>query len=175
MEGILEIQKKAQLKWGVATFLSFLRYASKRGILSMEHLNHYSDILKEKQDLKEGEAILNQAIQDANQKIKSRIDASQYAPFPSFEFVDSNHQRSSVLSHLDMVERTLTEIAEAGLIDWDQEGIFFTEVVKIFSQIENNTLHPFEGLAQLAVEVEKINEKLAEQNRLPRLDLSAYE
>ncbi|MCC5832581.1 MAG: hypothetical protein JJU12_06020 [Chlamydiales bacterium] len=179
---LAQVKEKIQVKWGVELFSRFVLYAAKRGIISSSQAHTLEEELKEFAQAAIGEdppesiaGQLNQYIGRINAHFKQNIPPAKYSPFPTFSFATGGHLQSAVLDQLDMVERTLTEAAESGIIDWDKESGYFAEVLQIFSQVESRKMRPEEGMARLAGVIERINQKIDPDSALPLPDLSAYE
>jgi len=175
-------KEKTQIRWGVDLFSMFILYAAKRGTVSPSQAHTLQEELEELAQAAMGEDTpesiaeqLNQYIGMINAQMKQNIEKTKYAPFPTFSFAVSGFSQSAVLDQLDMVERTLTEAAEANVIDWDIESNYFAEVLQVFSQVESKKMRPQEGMAKLVGEIEKINKTLPSDCVLPLPDLSAYE
>jgi hypothetical protein len=176
------VREKTQVRWGVELFSRFVLYAAKMGTISPSQANTLQEELKELAQAAMGEdspeAIagqLNQYIGMINAQMKQNLQSAKYAPFPTFSFATGEHLLSAVLDQLDMIERTLTQAAESGVVDWDKESGYFAEILKIFSQVESQKMRPEEGMAKLAGILEKLNQKLPAETTLPVPDLSAYE
>lgn len=173
---------KSQLGWGIKLLRAFVLFASRRGTLqpstAIELQKEIDSLVLENQMDGSQEALskeLNQLIASVNIQMKASSQATLYAPFPQFSFVVEATARSAVLDQLDMVERTLTEAAHAGLLNWDEEGRYFVEILKMFSLVEQGKTHPSDALTALTGAIEKINKSLPAEFHLPSLDLTAYE
>ena len=157
-----QIQEKTQINWAVRLFTTFLHFAAKSGSLTPSEAH----VIRQECTTEDAEA-LNGAIEKANAHLK--------VPFPSFAFAGGVHKGSAVLDQLGMVERTLTEAAEAKVLDWEKESASFADVVQVFSQVERRKMAPEEGMAKLLGELRRLNESLSKEDAFPLPDLSAYE
>ncbi|MCH9625534.1 MAG: hypothetical protein S4CHLAM123_07100 [Chlamydiales bacterium] len=166
MSKLLKQQETSQLKWGSEVFSNFLFYLEKRGLITLSQLQDFTQTLKTP-DLTENK--LNQIISFVN-----ALNPKQ-TPFPEFSYINQGHERSSVLNLIDMVQRVLTEIAEAKVVNWDLEESDFIEVAQLFAKLEQNELKPKEALAKLLFLIEKFNKQLPSESLFPLLDLRAYE
>lgn len=174
-------QSTTQMKWGIEMFRLFLLYTTKKGRVPLSEietlqraLHDLAESIKETSDLEGVVAQLNQHISTMNAKMREHVEAVKYAPFPAFALTDGVHTQSAVLAQLDMVERTLTEAGEANLLDWQKESDFFSDVLRLFSQVETGQIAPREGIAKLATEIKKINTALSPEYFLPLPDFGAY-
>lgn len=182
MEKLIISQEIIQITWGIELFLKFLLFLSARGIIDQKILNQKIQELEslrrtceKENDPTDTSNQLNRSIDLVNQEIKKNTEPNKYAPFPYFTFVFPGEERSAVMEQIDMVERTLTEAAEAGVIDWEKESDYFKEILNLFSNLEENKVRPVEALAKLLSEIEKFNKLTDEKSKLPLIDLSAYE
>lgn len=169
------IQERNQLAWGIDLYLKFLLFASQRGTLDPTEVEELEKKLKkltieiQKTNTKTSYETLNQCIQTGNTQMKQRGNPTLYAPFPLFSYIKEGEEKSGILDQLDMVERTLTEAAHAQILDMDQEGRYFSEILALFSQAEVGKIQEREAMARLAAEIEKINQSLAPEYHFPPL------
>ncbi len=182
MSKLSRSKEKIQIKWGVELFSCFVLFSAKRGTISPSQAHTLLEELGEFAQAAIGEDApeliaeqLNQYIGMINAQIKQNVDSTKYVPFPTFSFATGGYLLSAVLDQLDMVERTLTEAADTGVIDWNTESDYFAEVFKIFASVESKKMRPEEGMAKLLSEIQKINKILPAENILPLPDLGAYE
>ncbi len=157
---------RSQLKWGINLFRAFLQFAAKR-----EELQLLEITLNDEMSVED----LNRAIASVNQEMKTHVEPILYAPFPLFSVAREGNARAAILDQLDMVERTLSEAAYAKLIDWDEESVYFADILKLFCVVEEGKMQPSDAMAILDSAIEKINGSLPESSQLPQIDLTAYE
>ncbi|NGX60979.1 MAG: hypothetical protein K940chlam9_00456 [Chlamydiae bacterium] len=170
-------QEQQQVDWAIALFLFYLSLVEKRGIVEASYLESLKTPLQA-----DGEAppeakkeLLNEQICALNAHEKTLLDATKYSPFPPFSFAVGEHKLSGILEQLDMVERTLTETAEVGIIEWKEEGEVFSSFLLLFRKLEKGEILPEEAMARLASELEKVNLRLSKPYTFPLPDISAYE
>lgn len=175
-------REKDQIGWGISLFRTFVLFAARHGTLkpssALDLEKEIESLLIENQMDDSQTAVaegLNRLISSVNSQMKAESSPTLYAPFPPFSFVTEVWARSAVLDQLDMVERTLTEAAHAGLLNWDVEGHYFAEILKMFSAVEQGKISPADAMSALTGAIEKINKSLPVQLHLPILDLTAYE
>ena len=175
---LLKSKEGAQLQWGIELFFKFLMFATRKGVLPRAQSSDLQVKLKQlvKTALSEEEISkqFNRHIEEINTLIKQNADPSKYAPFPSFSIARDPHQQSAILDQLDMVERTISEAAESGVIDWGVEGECFSGILQVFSQVESGKMRPHEGMAKLISEIKEINKSLPSDCTLPLPVIGAY-
>lgn len=181
MAKLARVQEKKQIKWAIQLFKVFILFAVKREVISPSQKHTLDKELEELAEAAMGEdepesiaTQLNNYIGMINAQMKQQIESIHYAPFPTFSIAIAENLHSAILDQIDMVERTLAEAGQGGVIDWDEESDYFVEVLQIFAQVETHKIQAQEGMAKLVNIMQKINKAIPPECALPLPNINAY-